>query len=71
MRPVWIGLLLGSFASVLLTRLLKTLLFEVSPTDPFTFIWVTLLLVLVALAACFIPANRAMRVDPLIALRDE
>jgi putative ABC transport system permease protein len=64
---VGIGLL-GAFAS---TRLLRTLLFEVSPTDPATFLAVPLLLGAVALLASYLPARRAARVDPMIALRNE
>jgi ABC-type lipoprotein release transport system permease subunit len=53
------------------TRLLRGMLFEVKPGDPLTSIGVSLLLMLVALAACYIPARRASRVDPLVALRHE
>ena len=54
-----------------LTRFLKSLLYDVGPSDPRTYVAVTLILVAVALLACYIPARRAMRVNPMVALRYE
>jgi putative ABC transport system permease protein len=65
------GLALGLAGSFALTRLLGSMLYRVHPADPATFIAVTLALLAVALAACWIPARRAMRVDPMVALRYE
>jgi putative ABC transport system permease protein len=71
LRLALIGVALGLGASLALTRLLRGLLFGVRPTDIETFVLVTAALVVVALTACWIPAHRAMRVDPMVALRYE
>jgi ABC-type antimicrobial peptide transport system permease subunit len=65
------GLMIGLAGSLALTRFLSSLLYNVSTADPLTFAGVALLMALVALAACYLPARRAMGVDPLVALRHE
>ncbi|HWN11670.1 MAG TPA: ABC transporter permease [Pyrinomonadaceae bacterium] len=71
MRVALIGIVIGLGGAFALTRLLASMLFEVSPTDLRTFSAVAVLLAAVALCACFIPARRATKVDPLVALRNE
>jgi putative ABC transport system permease protein len=71
MTLVVIGVVLGLAGSFALTRLMASLLFDVTPTDAMTIVSVSLVLIAVALLACFVPARRASKVDPLVALRYE
>ena len=75
LTSVWrtglLGVGLGLLGALLLTRVLTSLLFGVGSTDLVTFFGVSALLIVVALLACYIPARRAARVDPLVALRQE
>jgi ABC-type antimicrobial peptide transport system permease subunit len=66
-----IGIVVGIAGSLFLTRAITSLLYEVSATDPFVFTTIPLLLVVVSLVACFAPARRAAKVDPIVALRYE
>jgi putative ABC transport system permease protein len=71
MQLVLFGLAAGLVGAVVLTRFLRTLLFDVTSTDPIVFTSIAVLLAAVALFACYIPARRATHVDPLVALREE
>jgi putative ABC transport system permease protein len=71
LKLVALGVVLGVAAALVLTRLLEGMVYGVRVRDPFIFAMVNLLLVAVSLAACYVPAWRATRVDPLVALRYE
>ncbi|MBI2510632.1 MAG: ABC transporter permease [Opitutae bacterium] len=71
LRLTALGLVLGIAASLVLTRLMSAQLYEISATDPIVFVGVSVFLVLVAAFACWLPAHRASRIDPLVALRKD
>jgi putative ABC transport system permease protein len=71
MMPVIVGLTIGLGAALVGSRVIESLLYEVSATDPMTYIAIALVLIAVAIAACYIPARRAARVDPVDALRHD
>jgi len=71
MQLVAIGLAIGLIFAGALTRFVRSMLFDVSPFDPATFVVISATLAAVAFLACYLPARRATRVDPLIALREE
>ena len=71
MKLTIVGIVMGVGGAIALTRLMHSLLFNTSTTDPITFIAISLLLSLAAFVACYIPARRAAKVDPLVALRYE
>jgi putative ABC transport system permease protein len=69
MRPVLAGSLIGLAGAVAVARALRSLLFDVAPTDPIVLGLVSLILLVAAALACYLPARRAARVDPVVALR--
>jgi putative ABC transport system permease protein len=71
MRLVLVGLVIGAIAAIALRKIIESRLYGVKATDPLTFVAMSVLLIIVALAACLIPARRAARIDPMIALRNE
>ncbi len=71
LRLVLLGVSAGIMASLALTRVMRGLLYEVTPTDPLTFLGASLLLASVALLACWLPARRATKIEPMAALRNE
>jgi ABC-type antimicrobial peptide transport system permease subunit len=70
-RMALVGIGIGLVAALVLTRFMESMLFGVKPTDPITFLGVSVLLCAIAMLACYVPAHRAMKVDPIEALRYE
>jgi putative ABC transport system permease protein len=71
LKVILAGITIGVIGAVVVARLLSSLLFDVAPTDLLTFIFIPSLLTIVSLLACYIPARRAIKVDPMVALRRE
>ena len=71
LQPVLFGAFAGIVGALALTRLMKQLLFSVDALDPSTYFWTVCVLLAVAICACYVPARRAINVDPMVALRDE
>jgi putative ABC transport system permease protein len=71
MKPALLGVVVGSVGALAMGHVLSSLIYQVKPTDPVTFLAVTVLLTVVAVLASFIPAYRATKVDPIVALRYE
>jgi putative ABC transport system permease protein len=71
MKLILVGVALGVAAALALTKAMASLLYGVSASDPLIFLSVVALLLIVSLAACYVPVRRAMRVDPIVALRYE
>jgi putative ABC transport system permease protein len=71
LRLVVTGVVVGVGSALLLTRLLENMVYGVSPRDPLVFVLVSLVMIAVSLLACYVPARRAMKVDPIVALHYE
>jgi ABC-type antimicrobial peptide transport system permease subunit len=71
MKLALIGVAIGIAGALVLARLVQTMLFEVAPSDPTSYAVTAILLLAIAAVACYVPARRAMRVDPLVAMQAE